>query len=78
MIRNQWYAVLESKEVKKGKLLGVTRLGERLVFWRNEKGRVICLKDKCIHRGAALSAGRFSGTAPWSSPSKRRPSSRRR
>ena len=38
MIKNQWYAVLESKEVKKDKLLGVTRLSEKLVFWRDENG----------------------------------------
>ncbi len=29
MIYNQWYAVLSGKEVKKGKILGVKRLGER-------------------------------------------------
>ncbi|MFX0142103.1 MAG: Rieske 2Fe-2S domain-containing protein, partial [Candidatus Hodarchaeota archaeon] len=59
MIRNQWYAVLESKEVLKSKLTGVTRLGEKLVFWRNKSGEVICLSDKCAHRGAALSVGRI-------------------
>ena len=32
MIRNQWYVVLESKEVKKGKLLAITRIGEMLVL----------------------------------------------
>jgi phenylpropionate dioxygenase-like ring-hydroxylating dioxygenase large terminal subunit len=58
MIRNQWYAVLESKELKKGKLLGVTRLGEKLVFWRDESGEIGCIFDKCTHRGAALSKGR--------------------
>ncbi|MFX1275359.1 MAG: Rieske 2Fe-2S domain-containing protein [Promethearchaeota archaeon] len=59
MIRNQWYAVLESKEVKKGKLMGVTRLGEKLVFWRNHNKNVICLRDKCAHRGAQLSIGKI-------------------
>ena len=59
MIRNQWYAVLESKEVPKGTLIGVTRLGEKLVFWRNKNGGVICLKDKCAHRGAKLSIGKI-------------------
>jgi phenylpropionate dioxygenase-like ring-hydroxylating dioxygenase large terminal subunit len=34
MIRNQCYVVLESKEVRKGKPVGVTRLGEKMVFWR--------------------------------------------
>ena len=31
MIRNQWYAILESNEVRRGKPVGVTRLGEKLV-----------------------------------------------
>ena len=59
MIRNQWYTVLESKEVPKGTLIGVTRLGEKLVFWRNKIGEVICLRDKCAHRGAKLSIGKI-------------------
>jgi len=56
MIRNQWYVVLESREVK-GKAVGVTRMGERLVFWRDDEGHVRCARDQCPHRGAALSAG---------------------
>jgi phenylpropionate dioxygenase-like ring-hydroxylating dioxygenase large terminal subunit len=59
MIRNQWYAVLESRELPKDKLVGVTRLGENLVFWRNKKNEIICLWDKCAHRGAKLSLGKI-------------------
>jgi phenylpropionate dioxygenase-like ring-hydroxylating dioxygenase large terminal subunit len=59
MIPNQWYAVLESKEVPKKNPVGVTRLGEKLVFWRDNKGNVICLRDKCAHRGAELSIGKI-------------------
>jgi phenylpropionate dioxygenase-like ring-hydroxylating dioxygenase large terminal subunit len=59
MIRNQWYVVLESREVKKGKMLGVKRLGERLLFWRSTDGKVICLVDTCPHRGAQLSKGKI-------------------
>lgn len=59
MIKNQWYAVLDSKEVKGNKLLGVTRLSEKLVFWRDEDGRVNCIFDKCCHRGASLSKGKI-------------------
>ena len=58
MIRNQWYAILDSKELKRGKVLGVTRLGEKLVFWRDRDGNVGCVFDKCAHRGAALSVGK--------------------
>ena len=54
MIRNQWYVVLESQEVKH-KPIGVTRMGEKLVFWRDAQGQVHCLRDRCAHRGAALS-----------------------
>ena len=40
MIPNQWYAILESDEVKKGKPIGVTRMGEKLVAWRDTRGAV--------------------------------------
>ncbi|NLE76890.1 MAG: aromatic ring-hydroxylating dioxygenase subunit alpha, partial [Chloroflexi bacterium] len=59
MIPNQWYAVLETSELPTGRLLGVTRLGEKLVFWRDGNGRVVCQRDKCAHRGAALSEGKL-------------------
>ncbi len=58
MIRNQWYAILESNEVKTGQVVGVTRLGEKLVLWRNSRGELACMADLCPHRGAALSAGK--------------------
>jgi len=56
VILNQWYSILESSEVGT-RPVGVTRMGERLVLWRS-KGTIGCLKDRCIHRGAALSAGK--------------------
>lgn len=61
MIPNQWYAVLESKEVPRNKPVGVIRLGEKLVFWRDSHGQVVCQRDKCAHRGAAPSAGKVVG-----------------
>ena len=59
MIKKQWYAVLEAKELKKNKLIGVTRLSEKLVFWRDENNEIACIFDKCCHRGASLSAGKI-------------------
>ena len=58
MIPNQWYAIMEANEVPPGKPVGVKRLGERLVLWRDGEGRVSCIYDVCPHRGAALSAGK--------------------
>ncbi len=61
MIYNQWYAVLELNEVKPGTPVGVTRMGEKLAFWRDGQGRVNCLSDLCPHRGASLSLGTVEG-----------------
>jgi phenylpropionate dioxygenase-like ring-hydroxylating dioxygenase large terminal subunit len=55
MIPNQWYAILESYEIKKGKVVGVTRMGENLVVWRDSQGFVSIMSDRCPHRGVALS-----------------------
>lgn len=60
MIRNQWYAVLESAEVKKNRLLGVTRMGEKWVVWRDAAGKVICMSDQCPHIGASLCQGKLT------------------
>lgn len=60
MIRNQWYVVLDSHEVKPGKLTGVTRLGEKMVFFRDAQGKVVCLSDRCAHLGASLCTGKLN------------------
>jgi len=61
MIPNQWYVILESSEVKTGKPVGVTRMGEKLVLWRDSQGQVTCMADLCPHRGVALSIGKLMG-----------------
>jgi phenylpropionate dioxygenase-like ring-hydroxylating dioxygenase large terminal subunit len=61
MIRNQWYIILESSEVKQDRLLGVTRMGEKLVLWRDQQGKLVCMKDQCPHRYVALSCGKLTG-----------------
>jgi nitrite reductase/ring-hydroxylating ferredoxin subunit len=59
-LRNQWYIAAASKEVT-DKPLGITRLDERMVLWRDEQGEVQALADRCPHRGVALSAGEVHG-----------------
>jgi phenylpropionate dioxygenase-like ring-hydroxylating dioxygenase large terminal subunit len=58
MIPNQWYAVLDAREIPRNRPIGATRMGEKLVFWRDAQGRVNCARDQCPHRGAALSIGK--------------------
>ena len=61
MIPNQWYVILESKDVKPGKPVGVTRMGEKMVLWRDSQGKLSCVSDQCPHRGVALSVGKVLG-----------------
>ncbi|MCB9744750.1 MAG: aromatic ring-hydroxylating dioxygenase subunit alpha [Alphaproteobacteria bacterium] len=57
MLPAVWYPVLSSKDLKPGRPLGVQRLGERHVFWRDAQGQVASAFDRCPHRGVALSRG---------------------
>lgn len=61
MIRNQWYAVLPSKAVRKGRIVAARRMNLDLAFFRNELGELGCVADQCSHRGAALSRGEVRG-----------------
>jgi len=60
VIPKQWYVVLDASQVGQ-RPVGVTRMGEKLAFWRDEKGRVGCVRDRCAHRGASLSRGGVVG-----------------
>ncbi|MEN6481456.1 MAG: Rieske 2Fe-2S domain-containing protein [Anaerolineaceae bacterium] len=41
MIPDQWYAILESREVKRNHPVGITRMGEKMVAWRDRNGSVV-------------------------------------
>jgi phenylpropionate dioxygenase-like ring-hydroxylating dioxygenase large terminal subunit len=61
MIPNQWYAILESNEIGKGKIIGVTRMGEKMVAWRTNSGQLSIMEEKCPHRGVSLRVGKLTG-----------------
>ena len=63
MIWNQWYGILDARQLKKNRPLGVTRMGEKLVLWRCDDGVIGCAADCCAHRGAQLSLGKVHGDA---------------
>lgn len=56
-----WYAILDARELRRGKVLAARRLGVDLALWRDEAGAVHATVDKCPHRGASLSLGRVRG-----------------
>ncbi len=55
-LRNVWHPVLPSWRVHDAPV-GITRLGENIVIWRDKDGQVRALEDRCPHRGARLSMG---------------------
>ncbi len=59
MIYNQWYIILESKELKERKPTRITRLGGKLILWRDKEEKVCCIEDRCQHRGAPLTCGKI-------------------
>jgi len=61
MIKNMWYPVVSSKEIRKNKPVTVKRLGMNLVIWRKSDGSPCCIEDKCCHRGASFATGKVHG-----------------
>ena len=57
MLKNFWYACeLSSAIANQPKPL--TLLGQNVVLYRDSQGEIVAFKDRCAHRGAALSGGR--------------------
>jgi phthalate 4,5-dioxygenase oxygenase subunit len=60
LLRRYWQPVALSEELKAaGAPLPVTLMGEELVVFRDEQGRIGVLEAHCCHRGADLSYGRL-------------------
>lgn len=55
---DHWYAILDGRELRRGEVLAARRLGVDLALWRDAAGGVHATRDRCPHRGAALSLGR--------------------
>src|SRR5436309_892193 len=59
--KNAWYVAAWSHDLKADHPLGVQILGEPIVLWRGQQGRIAALEDRCAHRLAPLSLGRCEG-----------------
>ncbi len=61
-LRNRWWPLLPARFVATGdKPLGIIRLGEKLVLWRDARGAVHVQTDRCPHRSVPLSRGTNQG-----------------
>jgi phenylpropionate dioxygenase-like ring-hydroxylating dioxygenase large terminal subunit len=55
-LRNRWHPIIASALVQ-DKPVGIVRLGEPIVVWRDSEGAVHVQADFCPHRGVPLSRG---------------------
>ncbi|WP_034273699.1 aromatic ring-hydroxylating oxygenase subunit alpha [Haloechinothrix halophila] len=60
-LRDRWYPLCPSEQVRRGELTRIDRAGEELLLWRDASGRVHVQEDRCPHRGARLSLGVHMG-----------------
>jgi phenylpropionate dioxygenase-like ring-hydroxylating dioxygenase large terminal subunit len=58
MIINQWYVAEDAANIT-NKPKRVKLLGFDFVLFRDGSGKINCLSDVCVHRGASLGAGRL-------------------
>lgn len=56
-LRNYWYAIVPSDDLGAAPI-GIRRMGEDLVVWRDGAGKARVFRDYCAHRGARLSLGK--------------------
>ena len=59
-LRNFWYPVYRSADLGSAPV-GIKRLGEDLVLWRDGDGQPHVFRDACAHRAAKLSLGQVHG-----------------
>jgi phenylpropionate dioxygenase-like ring-hydroxylating dioxygenase large terminal subunit len=59
-LRNRWHPIVASRLIA-AEPVGMVRLGEPLVVWRDANGRVHVQADVCPHRGVPLSRGYNAG-----------------
>jgi phenylpropionate dioxygenase-like ring-hydroxylating dioxygenase large terminal subunit len=56
LLRDYWYVACTAAELNL-KPLGRVVLGEALVLYRDPSGKVVCFRDRCMHRNTMLSEG---------------------
>ncbi|MBX9567663.1 MAG: aromatic ring-hydroxylating dioxygenase subunit alpha [Candidatus Obscuribacterales bacterium] len=60
-LQNMWYFAVASSELKKGKMLPKTMLGEPILLGRDSNGKAFAMRDICPHQAVPLSKGCFDG-----------------
>ena len=61
MLRGFWYLAVSGAQVRRGRTVPATLLGEQLLLGRRDDGSVFAVADSCPHRGMPLRHGSFDG-----------------
>jgi phenylpropionate dioxygenase-like ring-hydroxylating dioxygenase large terminal subunit len=56
MLKNKWYLICPSDELK-NRIVKKRIFGEDIIFFRNQDGDIAALEDRCCHRNVNLSLG---------------------
>lgn len=59
--RDYWYPLAQSRQLQKGKVIGVSFAGEPIALVRTKSGTLFALEDRCAHRQIPLHAGVVCG-----------------
>jgi phenylpropionate dioxygenase-like ring-hydroxylating dioxygenase large terminal subunit len=59
MLINTWYVACDAVDVPHDKPKHVRMLGHDFALFRDSGGKINCVSDICVHRGASLSHGRL-------------------
>jgi phenylpropionate dioxygenase-like ring-hydroxylating dioxygenase large terminal subunit len=59
-LHENWYIAARSKDVGNKRPLASTIMEEKVALWRTGRGDVAAVVDRCLHRNAALTAGRIN------------------
>ena len=57
-LKDFWYVVAESRQLKNNSVLARKVMGEWLAVFRDDNGRPVVMQDRCKHRAAQLSRGK--------------------
>lgn len=60
-LREMWYFAVASSDLKAGKMLSKTMLGESILIGRDENGKAFAMQNICPHQGMPLTDGTFNG-----------------
>ncbi|CEJ10599.1 Toluene-4-sulfonate monooxygenase system iron-sulfur subunit TsaM1 [bacterium YEK0313] len=61
LIKGLWYVAAPGRDLKPGKLLNKTLVGQPVLMGRAANGEVFAIRDHCPHRGIPLRYGQFDG-----------------